>query len=80
MQKSFAISALETFGVPEVSLVALLNSYQNPTTYPKDQLTDKPERFFCNEIIREKTNALHAQRNTVCCGEIDTEESLKKNC
>ena len=25
-----------------------------PPYFPKDQLTDKPERFFVNEIIREK--------------------------
>jgi GTP-binding protein Era len=26
----------------------------HPPYYPKDQLTDKPERFFASEIIREK--------------------------
>ena len=25
-----------------------------PPYFPKDQLTDKPERFFVNEILREK--------------------------
>ena len=27
---------------------------ESPAFYPKDQLTDKPERFFVSEIIREK--------------------------
>ena len=50
----FAISALEDFGVKEVfqKIIALLQ--ESPAFYPKDQLTDKPERFFVSEIIREK--------------------------
>ena len=27
---------------------------QHPPYFPKDELTDKPERFFASEIIREK--------------------------
>ena len=27
---------------------------EGPAYFPKDQITDKPERFFVNEIIREK--------------------------
>ncbi|MFQ5447035.1 MAG: GTPase Era, partial [Saprospiraceae bacterium] len=27
---------------------------EGPPYYPKDQLTDRPERFFVSEIIREK--------------------------
>ena len=50
----FAISALQNFGVPEVfnRIIELLP--ESPPFYPKDQLTDKPERFFVNEAIREK--------------------------
>jgi GTP-binding protein Era len=49
----FAISALENFGVAEVfkRIIDLLP--QSPAFYPKDQLTDKPERFFVNETIRK---------------------------
>ena len=45
----FAISALEDFGVKEVfqKIIALLP--ESPAFYPKDQLTDKPERFFVND-------------------------------
>src|SRR5690606_5327225 len=50
----FAISALQNFGVSEVfnRIIELLP--ESPPFYPKDQLTDKPERFFVNETIREK--------------------------
>ena len=50
----FAISALRNFGVQEVlqRIVELLP--EGPAYYPKDQFTDKPERFFVNESIREK--------------------------
>jgi len=53
------ISALEGFNVSEVfnRIIELLP--ESPAFYPKDTLTDKPERFFVNEIIREKIpNAL----------------------
>ena len=47
-----AISALEGFNVKEVfdRIIELLP--ESPAFYPKDQLTDKPERFFINETIR----------------------------
>lgn len=50
----FQISALEKFGVD-----GLLNRIveclpEGEPYFDKDQLTDKPERFFVNEIIREK--------------------------
>src|SRR5690606_39347277 len=48
------ISALQNFNIKEVfeRIVELLPL--SPPYYPKDQLTDKPERFFVNETIREK--------------------------
>ena len=50
----FQISATERFGVDELMrrIVEVLPEY--PPFFDKDQLTDKPERFFVNEIIREK--------------------------
>lgn len=69
----FAISALENFGVAEVfqRIIDLLP--ESPPFYPKDQLTDKPERFFVNEIIREKI-LLHYKKEIPYAVEIDTEE------
>lgn len=48
------VSALEKFNVTYVfdRILALLP--ESPSFYDKDQLTDKPERFFVSEIIREK--------------------------
>ena len=40
---------------------------------PKDQLTDKPERFFVNETIREKI-LLHYKKEIPYSVEIETEE------
>ena len=50
----FPISALEKFQVESLlkRIIELLP--ESPPYFPKDQLTDKPERFFVNEIIREK--------------------------
>jgi GTPase len=48
------VSALEKFNVNYVfdRILALLP--EGPGFYEKDQLTDKPEKFFISEIIREK--------------------------
>ncbi len=50
----FPTSALEKFQLENLleRLIELLP--ESPPYFPKDQLTDKPERFFVNEIIREK--------------------------
>jgi GTPase len=69
----FAISALENFGVSQVfnRIIELLP--ESPPFYPKDQLTDKPERFFVNETIREKI-LMHYKKEVPYSVEIDTEE------
>lgn len=48
------VSALEGLGIKEVfdAIVELLP--EHPAYFPKDELTDKPEKFFVEEIIREK--------------------------
>lgn len=48
------ISAKEKMNIDELLRVILLNLPEGPAYYPKDQLSDKPERFFISEIIREK--------------------------
>ena len=50
----FPISAQERFGVDQL-FEAIKNALpEGEPFFPKDQLTDKSERFFVNEIIREK--------------------------
>lgn len=48
------VSALEKFNITYIfdRIIALLP--EGPGYYEKDQLTDKPEKFFVSEIIREK--------------------------
>lgn len=72
----FAISALENFNVQLVfdRIVSLLPD--SPPYYPKDALTDKPERFFVNEIIREKI-LLNYDKEIPYAVEIETEEFLE---
>lgn len=71
------ISALEGFQVKEVfnRIIELLP--ESPAFYPKDQLTDKPERFFINETIREKI-LLHYKKEIPYAVEIETEEFFEE--
>ena len=73
----FPISALEGFNVKEVfsRIIELLP--MSPAFYPKDQLTDKPERFFVNETIREKI-LMHYKKEIPYAVEIDTEEFFEE--
>ncbi len=48
------ISALEKFNLEKVFAMILEKLPESPPFYPKDELTDKNERFFVSEIIREK--------------------------
>mgnify|MGYP001434522244 FL=1 len=69
----FPISALEKFQVESLlkRIIELLP--ESPPYFPKDQLTDKPERFFVNEIIREKI-LLNYKKEIPYSVEILTEE------
>ena len=49
-----AISALEGLGIDKVFKQIVDSLPIHPPYFPKDQLTDKPERFFAAEIVREK--------------------------
>lgn len=72
----YPISALEKFNVKEVfdRIIQLLP--ESPPYYPKDALTDKPERFFVNEIIREKI-LLNYDKEIPYAVEIETEEFIE---
>ena len=50
----FPISAREKFGVAQLFDAIRDALPECPPFFPKDQLTDKPARFFVDEIIREK--------------------------
>lgn len=67
------ISAQEKFGIPQLlkRIVELLP--ESPPYFDKDALTDKPERFFVNEIIREKI-LLHYDKEVPYSVEVAVEE------
>ncbi|MFC0606055.1 GTPase Era [Winogradskyella pulchriflava] len=73
----FPISALQGFNVQNVfdRIIELLP--ESPAFYPKDQLTDKPERFFVNEAIREKI-LMHYKKEIPYAVEVDTEEFFEE--
>lgn len=73
----YPISALEGFNVSEVFSRILELLPESPAFYPKDSLTDKPERFFVNEIIREKI-LLHYKKEIPYAVEIETEEFFEE--
>jgi len=52
--KIFPVSALEKFNLDAVFDAILEALPEGPPYFPKDTLTDKTERFFVAEIIREK--------------------------
>ena len=73
----YPVSALELFNVQNVleKIIELLP--ESPPFYPKDQLTDKPERFFVNEVIREKI-LMHYKKEIPYAVEIETEEFIEE--
>ncbi|WP_411893644.1 GTPase Era [Winogradskyella sp. A2] len=73
----YPISALNGFNVKNVfnRIIELLP--ESPPFYPKDQITDKPERFFVNEAIREKI-LLHYKKEIPYSVEVDTEEFFEE--
>ncbi|MFZ4560243.1 MAG: GTPase Era [Saprospiraceae bacterium] len=56
-----SISALHQTRTQELLQEILQVLPEGPEYYPKDQLTDRPERFFVSEIIREKILLLYHQ-------------------
>lgn len=68
----FVISALEKFNIEAVFEKILELLPEAPPFYPKDQLTDKPERFFINEKIREKI-LMHYKKEIPYAIEVETE-------
>ncbi len=66
------ISAFEKFNVDLVFDRILHHLPESPPYYPKDTLTDKSERFFAGEMIREKI-LLHYKQEVPYAVEIEIE-------
>jgi len=70
------ISALQKFNIQVVFEKILQLLPVSPAFYPKDQLTDKPERFFVNESIREKI-LMHYKKEIPYAVEVVTESFVE---
>lgn len=57
----FRISALKQINIRQVFEAVLSLLPESPPYYSKDELTDKPVRFFVSEIIREKILLLYSK-------------------
>ncbi len=61
------ISALNQFGTDGVLQLVMERLPIHPPYYPKDELTDKPERFFAAEMVREKIFKLYKKEIPYSC-------------
>ena len=61
------ISALNKLGTEKLLQLILENTPEGPAYYPKDQLTDRSERFFISEIIRENILQQYKQEIPYSC-------------
>ncbi|MEZ4910395.1 MAG: GTPase Era [Saprospiraceae bacterium] len=59
--KSFLISAEKQIAIDTLMDAIMQNIPSSPPYYPKDDLSDKSERFFASEIIRENIFKLYKQ-------------------
>ncbi len=66
-QSIHAVSALKGTGVEALLADIISNLPEGPVFYPKDQLTDRPERFFVSEIIRGKIMELYHEEIPYSC-------------
>jgi GTP-binding protein Era len=73
----YVVSALERFNVESVFYKIIELLPEGPPFYPKDQLTDKPERFFVNEKIREKI-LMHYKKEIPYSVEVETESFIEE--
>ena len=67
------ISALNNFNIEKLINRIIELIPESPAYFPKDQLTDKPERFFVNEKLREKI-LLYYDKEIPYSVEVVTEE------
>ena len=71
--KIYPIAALHNFNVDQVLMEIKALLPECPPFYDKDQLTDKPEKFFVAEIIREKILLNYKKEIPYSC-EVEVEE------
>jgi GTP-binding protein Era len=75
--KIVPISALNGFNVKEIVSMIVEQLPESPAYYDKDAITDKSERFFIEEIIREKI-LKHYKKEVPYSVEIEVEEFFEE--
>ncbi len=66
-QRSMAISSLHKSGLDELLNAILECIPPSPPYFPKDQISDRTQRFFIAEIVREKILELYRQEIPYAC-------------
>ena len=69
----YPVSAIEGFFVDELIEIFKDKLPLSPPFFPKDQFTDRPERFFVNESIREQI-LIHYDKEVPYSVEVITED------
>ena len=73
------VSALNQTNIDLVMAAIMSNLPNHPAYFPKDSLTDKPERFFASEIIREKIFENYKKEVPYSCEVVITEFQEEEN-
>lgn len=73
----YPVSALHDFNVASVWAKILELVPENPAYYEKEELSDRPMRFFVSEIIREKI-FIHCDKEVPYSCQVEIEEYLEE--
>ena len=76
--KVIPVSAKEKFNINTVSMAIRSALPEGPAYFPKDEMTDKPERFFVSEILRGKIFE-HYEKEIPYCTEVVVESFKEDN-
>jgi GTP-binding protein Era len=74
-----AVSALNSFNTERILQAIHEHLPEHPPYFPKDEMTDKPERFFASEIIREKIFLNYKKEVPYSCEVVITEFREKED-
>jgi len=76
--KIFPISALHGFNIDGVWEEIRANIPESPPYFDKEQISDRPMRFFISEIIREKI-FIHTKKEVPYACQVEVEEYLEED-
>ncbi len=73
------VSALQNFNITRIFDLILEYLPENPAYYSKEDFTDKPERFFVAEMVREQIFANYTKEIPYCCEVVVTDFKEDEN-